>query len=89
MNQISIETKLGTLKAYVRDDPDYPGIDIRLERNEQELLVAWVESVESCPLPALQMRLYASCADDSPTDGRQLFSHELDAYFDALSQEAE
>ena len=42
MRQAEIKTTLGNLSAHVRDDPAYPGIDIRLEREGQSILLAWV-----------------------------------------------
>lgn len=84
MNQGSISTDLGLLKATVREDPDYPGIDIRLERGGQDVLLAWVEVNMITSSPLLQMRLYADMEDDEPTDSHTLTPPELDRYFAAI-----
>ena len=77
----NVETKLGTLKAYVRDDLDYPGIDIRLVRDGKEIFLAWVESVDYQLDPVITMRLYGDCQDDEHTHECCITSNELDAYF--------
>lgn len=87
MNHCSISTDLGLLKATVREDSDYPGIDIRLECGGQYVLLAWVEVNMVTPSPQLQMRLYADLKDDEPTDSYAFTPAEVDAYFDADGSE--
>lgn len=83
-----ISTQLGRLKATVRNDPDYPGIDIRLDRDGKSILLAWVEVDQYQQQPALKMRLYADCKDDEPTDDRSITPGELDDYFASLANGA-
>jgi len=43
-NTIRISTCFGELVAEtVYSDPEYPGIQIRLRRGEEDILIAWVE----------------------------------------------
>lgn len=84
MNKNQIRTVLGTLNARVRSDPDYPGIDIRLEQDGKEILLAWVEVDQYQKEPVLKLRLYADCHNDEPTDDRAISQSELDKYFVAL-----
>ena len=85
MGRTKIRTPLGVLRAYVRNEPGYPGIDIRLERNGQSILLAWVEVDRYGKEPALKLRLYADCKDDEPTDDRAIAPAELDEYFNGLA----
>ena len=85
MRQAEIKTTLGTLSAHVRDDPAYPGIDIRLEREGRSILLAWVEVDRFMKEPTLKLRLYANCKDDEPTDDRAIATADLDEYFAALA----
>ncbi len=85
MDKNTIRTKLGTLRACVRNDPDYPGIDIRLERDGTEILLAWVEVNQQERTPVLQMRLYANCEDCEPTASGSIAREELDDYFQAVA----
>lgn len=87
MNQCGIITDLGLLRATVRKDSNYPGIDIRLERDGQDVLLAWVEVNMNNPSPLLQMRLYADLDDDEPTDSHALTPSELNRYFDAIDSD--
>ena len=85
MSKAKIKTPLGSLRAHVRNEPDYPGIDIRLERDGQSILLAWVE-VDRCEKePVLKLRLYADCRDDEPTDDRAIAPADLDEYFAGLA----
>ncbi len=88
MNKNQIRTELGTLNARVRSDPDYPGIDIRLERDGKEILLAWVEVDQYQKEPVLKLRLYADCRNDEPTDDRAIAPSELDEYFAVLADSA-
>lgn len=88
MSKDRISTTLGCLKASVRNDPDYPGIDIRLERDGKSILLAWIEVDQYQQPPALKMRLYADCKDDEPTDDRAITPDELDDYFASLANGA-
>lgn len=81
MGITKIRTPLGTLSAHVRNDPDYPGIDIRLERSGQSILLAWVEVDRFMKDPMLKLRLYADCWDNDPTDDRSIITTDLDEYF--------
>ena len=85
MGRTKIRTPLGTLSAHVRNEPEYPGIDIRLERDEQSILLAWVEVDRCGKEPVLKLRLYADCKDDDPTDDRSIAPAELDEYFNGLA----
>lgn len=85
MNRSRIKTPLGVLHSRVRNDPDYPGIDICLERNGQSILLAWVEVDRSGMELAVKLRLYADCRDDEPTDNRAIVPSELDEYFAGLA----
>lgn len=85
MQNFSISTPLGTLSAHVRDDPSYPGIDIRLERDGRSILLAWVEIDRFMEEPTLKLRLYADCKDDEPTDERAIATADLDEYFAGLA----
>lgn len=85
MERTKIRTPLGAFCAYVRNDSVYPGIDIRLEKNGQELLLAWVEVDRHGSSPVLKLRLYADCKDDEPTDDRAIAPAELDEYFNGLA----
>jgi len=78
----SIQTELGILKAYIRNEPDYPGIDIRLERGGKEIFLAWAESIEDPESDhVFAMRMYGDCKDDEPTHECRISSEELDVYF--------
>lgn len=85
MNNTEIKTTLGTLSAHVRREPEYPGIDIRLERDGQSILLAWVEVDRFMKKPTLKLRLYADCRDDEPTDDRSIPTADLDEYFAGLA----
>lgn len=85
MGKAKIKTHLGTLKTHVRDDPTYPGIDIRLERGDKSILLAWVEVEHSRKKPTLKLRLYADCQDNDPTDDRTIVASDLDEYFMSLA----
>ena len=85
MSKSRIRTPLGVLRAYVRNEPEYPGIDIRLERDGQSILLAWVEVDCHQEEPELKMRLYADCKNDEPTDDRAISPAELDEYFASLA----
>ena len=85
MGRTKIRTPLGVLRAYVRNEPEYHGIDIRLERDGQSILLAWVEVDCYQEEPVLKMRLYADCKDDDPTDDRSIAPTELDEYFASLA----
>ena len=85
MGKTKIRTPLGVLQAYVRNEPVYPGIDIRLERDGQSILLAWVEVDLYGKEPALKLRLYADCKDDEPTDDHSIMPAELDEYFIGLA----
>ena len=85
MSKSRIRTPLGVLRAYVRNEPGYPGIDIRLERDGQSILLAWVEVDRYRKEPVLKLRLYADCKDDDPTDDRSIAPAELDEYFASLA----
>lgn len=50
MNQCGIITDLGLLRATVRKDSNYPGIDIRLERGSQNILLLEAGLLCSCDL---------------------------------------
>lgn len=84
MNQCGIITDLGLLRATVREDSNYPGIDIRLERGSQDVLLAWIEVNMVNPSPLLQIRLYMDMEDDEPTNSHVLTFSELDGYFSSL-----
>lgn len=85
MSKAEIMTTLGALSAHVRSDPEYPGIDIRLERDGKSILLAWVEVDCFMKEPALKLRLYADCKSDEPTDDRTVATADLDEYFAGLS----
>jgi len=88
MSKRKIRTDLGHLKAHIRKDPNYPGIDIRLERGDKSILLAWVEVDQYQTPPTLRMRLYADCKDDEATDERAISPGELAAYFASLTDGA-
>ena len=85
MGRTKIRTPLGTLSAHVRNDPEYPGIDICLDRGDHSILLAWVEVDRHGSAPVLKLRLYADCKDDEPTDDRTIAPAELDEYFNGLA----
>lgn len=85
MGRTKIRTPLGALHAHVRNELEYPGIDIRLERDGQSILLAWVEVDRNGSTPVLKLRLYADCKDDEPTDDRAIAPVELDEYFNGLA----
>lgn len=85
MGRTKIRTPLGTLSANIRNDPEYPGIDIRLERDGQSILLVWVEVDRHGSAPVLKLRLYADCKDDEPTDDRSISPADLDEYFNGLA----
>ena len=85
MGKSRIRTPLGVLRAYVRNEPEYPGIDICLDHGEHSILLAWVEVDRHGSTPTLKLRLYADCKDDDPTDDRSIAPAELDEYFASLA----
>lgn len=82
-DKISIQTCLGTITATVLDDPEYPGIDIRLERGGKEILLTWVESIEleeHDEYGKLAIHTYGDCQQDEPTENYYISPEELDEY---------
>ena len=88
MRQAEIKTTLGTLSAHVRDDPGYPGIDIRLEREGKAILLAWVEVKQTEQPPVLMIHLYPDCKDEEPSFSVSITESALNAYFKSLAEGA-
>lgn len=88
MSKRKICTELGSLKAYVRNNLNYPGIDIQLERGDKSILLAVVEVDQYQSPPSLKMRMYGDCKDDEPTDDCAISPEELSEYFTSLDNGA-
>jgi hypothetical protein len=90
--ELKISTAFGILIARLREeDGCYPGIDILLERDGVELMLALVESDQN-PLdahpPYMNLLLYGDCEQDEPSSQSVLHAPELDAYFAAVANGA-
>lgn len=84
MSEVKVETMLGTLVARICDDEDYPGIEINLQRDGKDLLLAWVE-VDQYKEPVMKTRLYTDLRIDEPTVGCDVLPGALDEYFEEVN----
>lgn len=83
---MNVETKLGSLKAWIANDIEYPGICVGLDRDGVRTIVAVIEVDESEDKPVLKAHVY-NTEDDDPVFSLRESAEDIEKYFGVTHEE--